>query len=510
MDFSVTHQSMKVCDTLFESVCEQPVELDILLPDYCPDITRILVCRVTPCIYQKNMNGNRLSVDGKSKVSVIYLDVNQCIQHYEQTEPFTAEFQVDDLREPYHVDCRVKVQYMNCRAVSERRLDIRGALAVSVKITSPAAKEILSGAEGGGIQCRKKSMSMNHVVGQEESPFNVAETLELPSTKPAVEKILRCEGMANLLDYKVINDKIITKGEIGIKILYLCDSTTGSIEQTEFTVPVSQIVNLEGVDENCLCDVRLKLDSVEMIPKYDSEGENRLLYMDAKCTASGVCYRPEDVEMIEDAYSTQYQVDLEKRPLHMESVSNILSQTGHVKENFEMPQDNVMKIIDVWCEMISVGCQNDNGFVVTGQMNVCMLAVDQEEKPVYFERVMDFEQMLDGKCSEPSCQCACEAEVMSTSFTMSGGQLEIRAQLQINCVVFCRVDTDVICSITPREDEKREDKRVGLTIYFAQKGEEIWDIAKRYGTRMEDIQNENDMTEDSAIDCRRMLLIPIG
>ena len=58
---------------------------------------------------------------------------------------------------------------------------------------------------------------------------------------------------------------------------------------------------------------------------------------------------------------------------------------------------------------------------------------------------------------------------------------------------------------------QREDD-CSLTIYYADPGETLWDIAKRYHTGMQSVMEANaqiELSEDSSISGREMLLIPI-
>ena len=74
MEYSLLKESCSVYRTLCDSVSEQPVDIDISLPDYCPDIERILKCRLCPAVSSTAVVGERLDVDGASVVSVWYLD----------------------------------------------------------------------------------------------------------------------------------------------------------------------------------------------------------------------------------------------------------------------------------------------------------------------------------------------------------------------------------------------------------------------------------------------------
>ena len=48
MQINVITQSVGVEETFGSCTAEQPIDADITLPDYCPDIRRVLKCLVTP------------------------------------------------------------------------------------------------------------------------------------------------------------------------------------------------------------------------------------------------------------------------------------------------------------------------------------------------------------------------------------------------------------------------------------------------------------------------------
>jgi len=46
MDFKVNREILAANEVIFDSVQEQSVELDCILPDYYPDIFRLIKCRL--------------------------------------------------------------------------------------------------------------------------------------------------------------------------------------------------------------------------------------------------------------------------------------------------------------------------------------------------------------------------------------------------------------------------------------------------------------------------------
>ena len=55
----------------YDSFAEQAVESDILLPDYLPDVIRVLGCRAEPKILSCQGEGRRITLDGMTLISLI-------------------------------------------------------------------------------------------------------------------------------------------------------------------------------------------------------------------------------------------------------------------------------------------------------------------------------------------------------------------------------------------------------------------------------------------------------
>ena len=63
-----------ILENLYDSFAEQGIDCDIAMPDYCPDIMRILKCSVTNSITNSKISGDRATVDGSAKIRIIYTD----------------------------------------------------------------------------------------------------------------------------------------------------------------------------------------------------------------------------------------------------------------------------------------------------------------------------------------------------------------------------------------------------------------------------------------------------
>ena len=58
MDVSLTRDSIRVNEPLFDGSAEHPVDCEIILPDYCPDIARVLKTEAAVNIDSRTLEGN--------------------------------------------------------------------------------------------------------------------------------------------------------------------------------------------------------------------------------------------------------------------------------------------------------------------------------------------------------------------------------------------------------------------------------------------------------------------
>ena len=129
MDLKLNREMLSMTRTILDASCEQAVEKDFLLPDYYPDIFRVLKCVITPTVQSHSINGGKLSFDMAVLIRVLYISQNdKRINCIEQKMNYTKSFDLQgDCGDPM-IWLTPKCDYVNCRVVNQRRLDIRGAV----------------------------------------------------------------------------------------------------------------------------------------------------------------------------------------------------------------------------------------------------------------------------------------------------------------------------------------------------------------------------------------------
>lgn len=512
MDYTMNRDTLTTSEVVFEGSQEQPVDIDFTLPDYCPDIQRILKCQIYPRITSKNISADRLDVDGTTCLKLMYADsATGKMRCFEHSIPFSSSFNLKSTPEDVVAILKPKVEYVNCRAVSPRRIDVHGAFSLCAKVFGKEKHPIISDILANDIEQKKTNVMSSDITGIGQMQFLINEVLEVSGGKPMAESIVRVNTEAFLHDYKTIANKLILKGEAIIKILYMSDSGEGSIHSMEYSIPISQIMDVNGIDEDSICNVKLDVMNENVEIREDTSGENHLFDVEIRICVVATAYIDHNLSLITDVYSTKYEIKPSYKQTEIYRLVENISDNYVEKKNIEFPEKGISTIIDTWSELCSINTKReDDKLIFKGKYNVCILGLDNEEEPFYIERMLDFTTTHNGTYDCPDTYCDIEAKLLSLSFRLTGSnEIEIKSEIIISGTVYCVYICKAISEIQVDENIlKEKDNNAAVTIYYASQGESIWNIARKYCTSVDAIKIENDIEEDTVKE-RGMLLIPM-
>lgn len=508
MEYTASEQTVGIKETIYEGAMEQPVDADITLPDYCADVQRILKCIVTPNIHATATTGDRLSVEGASCVRVLYVGENGALCAHEQSYAFSQHTQVKGLEEGMGVTVTAAVSYVNCRAVSSRRVDVHGMVALPYTVERRREETVLTDAAGAGVQTRQKTKQVADITASLQRAFTLSEVLELTDSQAAVGQMLQTCAAAVAQEVKAVSNKLLIKGELLLRMLYLAQA--GEVASVQHSIPISQIIEAQGVQEGDEPFVCLQITSVEVTPKADTTGTQTLLDINARVCAKVLAYQERGLPVITDAYSTQSELLLEQKKLELLGTVQAFADTLVAKGTVDLSGVGVAQILELWCgEVQQTVHTKGNELHIDGTAVAHLLYRNTDGQPGYLERPVDFayqralDEAVEGLACEPSVQ------ILGCAYTMgTDDNAQIRIELAIAASVFTCEPERIIAAIAPDTDTPKAGNTSALTIYFSDDGEDVWEIARRYNTTVEAIRRENGLAADT-ITGKQMLLIPM-
>ncbi len=509
MDIHLNKQQLSLQKTLCDQSFEQAFELDYLLADYLPDIFKILKCEVTPAVSSFEVGTGRLTADIAIDIRVLYLA--------EQTHEICAISQKQSLQKQLDLpnvtpDClpciSVSPDSVRCRAVNPRRLDLRGTVMLKVVLQRAQSAPYLSKSEGGALQQKLAECECvcgRHYVTQE---FSITEISPLPYGKPPIDSILLYSCTPVLSQVSRSGDKAVCKGNVNVHLLYQAkaeENAPKSLETADFSVPADTILTLSDLSGELTLDAILEVLSAEFSLE-EGGGINGQYALKASVMAT----QSEPISYVEDLYSTVCPIEMETASYPVLCLQETINQSCVCKNVIALPE-NIERIIDLVSSIQGASFQKEEGKppMLAANLRLSMFAADDAQMPFCMEKTIPCELPLDLTAMPGDPVFSPQLQVLSTAFRMTeDGKLEVRSEISISGNFYRNRLIKMITGIIADEKNPYEKGGTALHLYYAKAGEQLWEIAKRFGTDFNAAIVENDLNETVLFE-DRMLLIPV-
>ncbi len=507
MQANLTKQSISINKNIYDGVLEQPIDIDFTLPDYCPDVLRVLKCRITPNINSKNIIGNELNIEGDACVTLIYVDENEKIFSYEQLYDFKKIVPIVGLSEENFVSLKLYTDYVNCRAITSRKIDVHGVISLILSINSFEKQDIITDVDCEDIQLKRGGCPATNPLATSEKTVLIEEELELSRGNSAINSIIRCDAKAFSTDCTLLGSKAMVKGEILINVLYCND--LGVTELYENRIPFSQIIELDTNGIECKCTSMVNLVSYHIKPRTNLSGETNCFSFECKLCILVQASCENSIPLILDAFSIKNECSQQFETINFKKLDFPLSERYLCKKVLELPDGSFGNVLDMWCEAkpSNVKFQN-NAFNVIGSVLICLLLMDSEGKPQYYERAIDYEFNKPFDSVNSNLSANAEIDITSSVYTIKDTtRIEVCVEMFVCGSIYSYSQMNIIKSIELSEAKKESIKKAPMILYFCEEGESVWDIAKKYKTSPKCILTANELDEDILL-TKRTLLIP--
>lgn len=502
-------QAEKVClkkEKLSANI-EQIVENDMSLADYYGDIVKILGNTVTANIFSAVITGDKAVIDGSIRVRVLYSDNESKTEIFETDCPFNRSVDVRDASPGDRVNVTVSAEQVTCRAVNPRRAEIRGSVSLKVTVSGLEECEIVS-SQGADfchvLPCKAEGYFL--CAGASRSCTLTSDADIEGNAK--ISKIYRTDVMTTVNEVRTIKNKMMFKGSAVLNVIMLTQD--GTFVSQKMNIPVNQIADIEGIDEDCFCCVSLNTGSADVRLTADTPQSPSKLEAALIVNADIDAYRKMNISAVSEAYSPRCEIICDKQ--NIKCVSDIIriNENHTVTSNMDFSSCKASGIADAAVRKIRYTVQpKDNTVVLKGNIHFGIVITDNNNEKLFFERIADFEYSKQFSSDMTDCDFSPVISVNDISCTLNeNSQAVISTELRINGFMNICNSLNVITSIEKGQDKDRQEDDSIITVYFASKGERIWDIAKHHGSSPELIRTFNEIDED-VLSADRMLVFEL-
>ena len=483
---------------------ELPLETEILISDYLPPVFKLVKCFAKPVVLQKQLQPGKLTLEGYLRCIVYYQgeeDAGLC--QTEQKLPFNKVLELPEFSfTAWTAQVESQTEYLNCRSVNSRRIEVRGAVGLVAAVHTQLKTEVITALSDGGVEQKLTTLNGVRRAAVLEKLVTVEGELSFPSPP---EAILDIAGTATVHDLKILNGKAVAKGDLTILCAWRAEGDH-ALQSLRLELPFNQVLDVDGLSEDCRC-----LCVAEPVGFTVAQGEG-----DAPSTLSATlmlrlrAWRPYQLQCVADAFSTRFETELTAQKVQTETLLCALNETTTLTGSGPLP-DAGAKILACFA---SIGpaqlVEQESGWALSARVVVTAFGENSLSELESYEKTLELSLPLKAEApSDAELYPECWFSTEDLQCSCAGGALEVSVTVRVEGAVLSRSETVCVGGIELGEALKPADPDVSLRIYYAQAGEELFAIAKHYYVSPGQMLAANELAEGTTtIENAQRLLVP--
>lgn len=209
-----------------QSETQQEVSCDVMLPDYRPEIRRVISVEGTASCEGKYLSGDELEIDGSVTYTVLYIgsdgDGAQRLSSLSETSPFTAHIPMKETGEdgdgdrytPADIAVSLTAEQCSCRVSAPRKAALSSRLRIGVLSSRECDVSLRSDKAAGEVRrksCERSSSSVREYRASFECGGEMSEK--------AGASLVSAKGSVCVSDARVTAEGVKFTGEAYIDIL---------------------------------------------------------------------------------------------------------------------------------------------------------------------------------------------------------------------------------------------------------------------------------------------------
>lgn len=481
------------------------VESDMIVPDSKPDVLNTICTSGVVCIYKKEVLDEKIRIDGNINTYIMYLseDEQDRVRGVNTSLDFSEIIQITEATQGMECELEAKIKSMESRVINGRKIGIKATLEINCRIYSKEEISIVSDIQNSeGMQMLKESLTVNSLVGSGSTKVYAKDTIAVNNVDNIAE-ILKTDINICDKDVKISYNKILTKAEAKINILYLTEDNRISSVTTK--IPVVGFIDIPNVTENNICDMNYEIKN--MVLKLNAIEEHSM-YIEIEIETQAYVYEEKQITFIQDLYSPTEKLEYNKKQVTTMMQKKNITEIMQIREKVEVEGLENKNILDVKItSVLEKETKFSNKIMYEGNMELEFIIASQDMRVSMQKAKIPFEFAINGVEDGENANTKLETEIQNQDFIIQeGGIVTSNIDTKMNLQTYKTAKLNVMNEIQTTGEREEED--YSILMYIVKKDDTLWNIAKQFGSTVDDIARTNGIEDENSIYPGQKLFIP--
>ncbi len=481
------------------------IEGDMIVPDSKPDILNTICTSGIVCVYKKEVLDEKVRIDGNIHTCIMYLadDTQDKIRGLNTNLDFSEVIVVPNAKDGMECSMQTKLKSIECKVINGRKIGIKATLEVDLKLYSKEEVQIVNDIQNAqGIQMKKEDLKVNSLVGMGENKIYTKDNISIDKIDNLAD-ILKSDISIVGKDVKVSYNKILAKAEARVKLMYLTEDNR--INHIDTKIPIVGFVDIPNVAEGNICDLEYEIKNMIIKPNAPEEHS---IYIELEMGVMAVAYEEKQINLIQDLYSPCENLEFNKKKITTITNKQNQQEMKQIRETIQLEGMENKNIIDVDITPNVEKRENiGNRIIYTCNLELNFILSDPDLQVDIRHAKISFEYMVDNVGNAENVNERLDIDIVNQDFIIqNGGMINTNIDLAINCNRYENTSMNIMNEI--QTNGEREVQDYSIILYIVKKGDTLWDIAKRFGSTVDDIVRTNGIEDANRINQGQKLFIP--
>lgn len=491
---AITTTEISIPKKLFGARVDKDLEFDTQIPEFCPDIARLIKVDCTPFAESCEIDDSKAVVKGKAVYDVLYeTDYKSRLRCASFTQEFVQSIPLPRSNaESVSAFCKIGCERINCKLLSPRRLIIKSTLGTAITAEGSVPVKTINVCEDKETFFRNKVLSFEGETKHFSESFRFNDSFPLTQSEKSIGEIV-CGNI-----YLQQPQVTLSEGRAEIKTVAsvhaLCEeeSNEGRYYVSVKTLPISIDFQNDLIDSEKHISVSLDPADAEFSHELDQYGESRVIKTDFSVKMQMRINSPTEITVADDVFEKSF----DGAPVVSSAVLPVLfsdSDIGFSAEEKIPPMiPSAISILDT-----SIKCQNSvaeaNGEGVSVNGAFTVTTVYESEDGIHsIDSIIPFNRSFACELPEKNVSVSAETYPIEVQSTLhSDGSISFRVVASTRLNIFTENEESFISDVMKRVPCNDPTDGCALVYCFPKDGETLWDIAKRYRTDPKSILDSN-------------------
>ena len=493
----IIKDKIKIMELSNSTKKEFDINQSYIIPDIKSDIIKVTNTSGNVFIEKEEIQNDRIKIEGSILALSLYLDGEGNNNSLDLEMPFSEFINIDNIEREITNDdyeTEIMINKLELKIINERKVELNANVISKVRIYSENEADIVKeiNDENNKIEKKEKNVVLENLIGKGKTRCYLKENVKITDVEKVINIVSLNYSLENI-DTKISYNKVLAKSDVMLEILYRNEENR--INRATATFPIMGFIDIQDVSDNNECKLKNQLRNIKMSINNDST-LNLEMEFEYKCYV----YEQINTNIIDDMYGIKKSYNYKKSKIQLNDMSLEKVTTKNINEKVLI--DNINQLYDSNVSVLITNKYNQDGldkYVGTLEVNYIYNTFDSNSIESMIQK-FDFDFEVEENTE-------IQINISSKNFIiLPDSSVDSKIELNVEKVANDTRCIEVIDDIEEVEEEARES--YSIIIYFVQKGDSLWKIAKKFRSTVEQIAEINDIENVDVIDVGQKLYIP--